>query len=251
MTATDTRPAPARRRSPVARTVGQFLGVQLYLGAWLWGVVVVIAVVLAVVFDRVEQVEGSVWETLDQGPKWFLFSMAILVVAGFFPAHVANGMTRRSFTAALAVTMAVTSAAYAVVVAIGYLVERAIFVPRGWPVTVRAEHLFTRTDQVGLIATESLVVLLVYAASGMAVGAAYYRAGGWWGTLTLPLTVGPVFLAELAVGSGWIGTGLDEVLGSPRPSAGLGVLVCLLLAAVLGAASLAVLRSAPVWTKTG
>ncbi len=251
MTVTETRPAAGRRRGPLARTIGHLLGVQLYLGAWLWGIVALVAVVLTVVFDRVDRVEASTWETLDQGPRWFLFAMSIALVVGYLPAHVANGMTRRSFTVALAATAAVTTVGYAGVTTLGYVVERAVFGARGWPTDPRGEHLFTSTDQLGAVAVENVVALAVYAASGMLVGASYYRAGAWWGTLALPLTVGPVLVAESVLRTGWVGTALEPLTGGAGLPAWLGVLLCLLLAAALVTATHATLRAAPVRTKTG
>jgi hypothetical protein len=251
MTAVDIRPTVARRRGPLVRTARTFLGVQLALGVWLWGIVAVVAVIITVVFDRVGRVEASTWELLDQGPRWFLFSMAIILVAGYFPAHVANGMTRRSFTAALAVAIALTAVAYAVLTAVGYAVERAVFGGRGWPTDLQSEHLFTSTDQLGAVTLENVVVLVVYAASGMLVGAAYYRVGGWWGTLALPLTVGPVLVAESLVRTSWAGTALEPLLGAVRVPAGVGAGTCLLVAAVLVAVAHLTLRSAPLRTPAG
>ena len=246
------RPVPAvSTRGPVAHSVRHLLGAQALLAVWLWAVVVAIAVVLTVVLDRAGRVEASTWETLDQGPRWFLFAMGIVGVAGWFTAHVANGMTRRSFTVILGATTALTAVGYAAVTTLGFVVERAVFAARGWSTDLRSEHLFTATDQLGLVATENLVMLLVYGASGMLVGAVYHRAGGWWGTLALPLTVGPVLLAEGLVGAGWLGTVLGSAVAPDRLPAGVVAGACLGLAAVLMGATHAVLRAAPLSATTG
>jgi hypothetical protein len=247
---TTTRPAASRRvTSPAVRTGEAFLRVQLHLGARLWAIAAAIAVVLTVVFDRTGTIEGSTWENVDQGPRWFLFAMALIMVTGYLPAHVANGMTRRSFTAALGAAMAVTSAGYAVLWTLGYAVERLVFAARGWPTDLGSAHL-ADGGLLGL-GLEGLALFVIYAASGMLVGATYYRGGGWWGTLTLPLTVGPALLAEALLS----GSRLAGVLpaawsadGSARPVA---VLVLVLIAAGLAAAGHLLIRDAPVRTKAG
>jgi hypothetical protein len=264
MTTTDARPpAPARAASPVVRTGRAFLRIQLHLALWLWGIVAAIWVVLTVVLSRVEgSAEGSAggsaggpgvstWSSVDQGPRWFLFAMALIMVTGYLPAHVANGMTRRSFTTALGVVLAVTSAGYAVLWTLGRAVERAVFEARGWPTGPQSSDVAAADGPLLLLGLASLVTFAVYAASGMLVGATYYRGGAWWGTLTLPLTVGPVLLAELVVSGGRLRDvlpGAWAVDGVPL-AAGLGPL--LLLAAALGTAAHLVIRDVPIRTGTG
>ncbi|WNB87191.1 hypothetical protein [Cellulomonas sp. ATA003] len=210
-----------------------------------------VAVVLTVVLHRVDELEGSVWEMLDQGPRWFLFAMGIAVVTGYLTAHVANGMTRRSFTAAATVAGLGVVAAYAVVTAVGYLVERAVFDARGWPTTLGSHHLYTDTGQIALVLAENGLVPAVYAASGLCVGAVYYRGGGWWGTLTLPLTVGPVLVAEAAARPDWVAAAPGPLGGGdPLPTVVLAA-VCLGLAAALLAVTHAALRGAPLRAPTG
>jgi hypothetical protein len=220
------------------RTGTAFLRVQLHLGAWLWAVVAAVAVVLAVIQSRTGAIEGGTWQNVDQGPRWFLFAMSLIMVTGYLPAHVANGMTRRSFTAALTAVMAVTSAAYGLLWTLGYLVEGLLSVG-GPPAGVLALGL------------QGVLLFAVYAASGMLVGATYYRAGAWWGTLTLPLTVGPVLLAEV-----WAsGSRAADVLPAAARADGLPMavasLLLLLLAAVLATAAHGLIRDVPIRTRLG
>ena len=57
----------------------------------------------------------------------------------------------------------------------------------------------------------------------------YYRSGGWWGTLTLPLTVGPVILIQVVLSAelAFLGEGFE--LGTTSGNlARTGVVVALL-----------------------
>jgi hypothetical protein len=251
MSAVETRPPTATRRTPAVHVARHLLGAHARLGVWLWGLLAVIAVVLTTVLARVDRVRTSTWEMLDQGPKWFLFAMGIMVVTGWFGPHVANGMTRRSFTAVTVAVTAATATGYAVAGAIGFLAERAVFAARGWPLELESEHLFSATDQVGAVVLELTVLGLVYGLSGLLVGAVYYRTGGWWGTLTLPLTVGPVLVAEGLLRTGWVGTVLRPLADLDALPAGVVVAGCVLLAAALAAVTHAVLRAAPVRGRPG
>jgi hypothetical protein len=251
MTTTQSRPVRAAQRSPLVRTGQVFARVQLVLGAWLWLIVAVGSVVLTVIFDRVGTIERSTWGLFDQGPRWFLFSMALILVTGYLPAHVASGMTRRSFAAALGVVMVVTATAYATLWTVGLAVERAVFTARGWPTGLRAGDGVVLGDGLGGLALESLLMFVVYAASGAVVGATYYRAGGWWGTLTLPATVGPVLLAEAVLSGGFTGQGLATLVPADRLAPAVAVVLVVLLAAALAAAAHLVIRTTPLRTRGG
>ncbi len=251
MTTTDARP-PAPAASPVVRTGRAFLRIQLHLALWLWGIVAAIWVVLTVILSRARGPaggpEGSTWATVDQGPRWFLFAMALIMVTGYLPAHVANGMTRRSFSTALGVVMAVTSAGYAVLWTVGWVVERAVFGARGWPTGPQSSDLAAPDGPLLLLGLAGLVTVAIYAAGGTLVGATYYRGGAWWGTLTLPLTVGPVLLADLVVSGGRLRDALPGAWAADGVPLGAGFGLLLLLAAALATAAHLVIRDVPIRT---
>jgi hypothetical protein len=246
MTLSTRPPRTAAGTSPAVRTARAFLTVQVALAAWLWGIVAAVWVVLTVVAARSGGVERSTWELVEQGPRWFQFAMALIMVIGYLPTHVANGMTRRSFTAALGAVMAVTAVGYAALWTLGFAVERVVFSTQGWPADQQSEHLVGPDGSPLLLGLESLTVFAVYAASGALVGATYYRGGAWWGTLTLPLTVGPVLLAEVLASGGGRASGPLDALGVDGvPVAGGFALLVVLVAALATAAHL-VLRDVPI-----
>lgn len=225
-TSTLARPA-VRRRTPVARTVRHLLTMLLYLAVWFWGIAVVVLALALLLVDRFGEVETSVVQFARQGGIWFPFSLMVILATTYLPTHVAAGMTRRAFATAALVAAGVVATVYAAVLTLLVQVERSVFDLAGWPHTL---------SDIGLSATSSgtavdlgrlfLDYLLMFGSgvvSGLLVGIVYYRAGGWWGTLALPLTLGPLFLltALLASDAGpfdlaWVvdrfGTGGGDVL---------------------------------------
>jgi len=191
----------AVRRSPFVRTIQHQLGMQLVLGAWFWGVILTGVVLATVLVASFGTVESSIVQFARQGTLWFPFSMMVLTVASGLTPHVAAGMTRRSFAAASAVVALVLGVAYAAVL-VGLLqVERVVYDAAGWPQTLTDTGLdiTSSTTDVGPLLTSLAMTAAAATVSGLLVGIVYYRAGGWWGTLALPLTVAPIFGAGLLV----------------------------------------------------
>lgn len=189
---------------------------QLVVWVWFWVTLAVIAVGIVVVTVRVDEVEHSAWDHLSAGCRWFAFAMLLFVTAGGIGPYVAHGLTRRSFVTLVALDVAVTAAVFSACWTLGHAVENAVFGARGWPTSVE-EHLYADGSQLGLVALEALLAVLVYGTSGALVGAAFYRGGGWWGTLTLPLTLAPVVAAETLLTGRWIGDAPELGFDLPLP----------------------------------
>lgn len=181
---------------PASRTVFTKIVTQcLQLAVWLWPIVIAVTLGVPVIVDRFGGHTGSIYSGVAQGPRWFLFAMAIVVIAEGLGPHVALGMTRRTFVRQNAAGLLVVAAGYgALSFAVTYL-ERWFFDLLGWPLTTIYGQHPVPTEPWSLVLVDHAVLLAVFALSGLAVGAVYYRWGGWIGTLALPLTVGPVFLA--------------------------------------------------------
>ncbi|WP_066584128.1 hypothetical protein [Cellulomonas timonensis] len=215
MSAVVARPAARPvRRSPLARTIRHQLAAQFYVGAWFWAIILAGVVVATVIASRFGPVEVSIMQYARQGTLWFPFSMMIFIVAAGLTPHVAAGMTRRSFAAAAAVVSLIVAAANALVL-VGLLqVERAVYAAAGWTqsLTDGGLDLVSSTTDVGPLLVALVVTGAAATASGLLVGVVYYRVGGWWGTLTLPLTVGPILVVGQLL-SGTIGPFGVPVLG--------------------------------------
>lgn len=181
---------------PTNRTVFTTTVTQcVWLALWLWPIVIVISLGVPLVVDRFGGHTGSIYSGVSQGPRWFLFAMAIVVVAAGLGPHVALGLTRRSLVRQLAAGLLVVAAIYGAISLAVTLLERWFFDRLDWPLqTVYGQHPVP-TEPWALVLVDHAVLLAAFALSGLAVGAVYYRWGGWLGTLALPLTVGPVLLA--------------------------------------------------------
>ncbi len=185
---------PRRRRRPVPRTVRHLLRAQLALAGWFWGVAVAMLAVAAALVDRLGTVETSIVQYAQQASMWFPFSLAVLTVATALTPHVAAGMTRRSFARAAVVVAVVQGLGYTLANGVLLAAEGVLYRAQGWPQTVQ-ETLVVSWDGDGpQIAVQYLFLLVLAPLSGLLVGIVYYRAGGWWGTVALPLTAGPLLL---------------------------------------------------------
>ncbi|MBX9244714.1 hypothetical protein ICW40_07805 [Actinotalea ferrariae] len=213
---------------------GARLALRSQLVVWVafWLTLAVIAVGIVVVTVRVGEVEHSAWDYLSAGCRWFSFAMLLFVTAGGIGPYVAHGLTRRSFVTLVALDVAVTAAVFSACWTLGHAVENAVFAARGWPTSVQ-EHLYADGSQLGLVTLEALLAVLVYGTSGALVGAAFYRGGGWWGTLTLPLTLAPVAVTESLLTGRWIGDLAQRGLDLPLPARGLTILLVVALGMVV------------------
>ena len=95
----------------------------------------------------------------------------------------------------------------------------------------------------------SVMLFLVAYVSGLLVAISYQRGGGWWGTLALPLTAGPILLvsALFAQDAGPFST--SEWFGGERPLL-LASAATLVIAAVMAVAFDRLTRGASVPNRT-
>jgi len=188
-----TTPTPAAR--PRRVVFWHIIATTLYLGAWIWAIVLVVTLGVPFAVDFFGGHTGSIYSGASQAPRWFLFVLAIIVVAEGLGPNIALGVTRRAFVSQHVAGFAVVAAVFGVVSLAMTFVERWFYERLGWPLeTFYGQHPVA-TDPWPLVYVDHALLLAVYAVAGLAVGAVYYRWRGWIGTLALPLTVGPVLLA--------------------------------------------------------
>lgn len=221
---------------PVATTARWLLRQHLRLAAWAVGILALALVGGVLLVDRISQPNISVVQFGRQAFLWFPFSVAIMTTAGFVPVHVAAGLTRRALGRATLLVAVTMGALYALAMTALLQVERLWYDAAGWDQEIVDTLVFTDSSQVGRILTDLVLVFTAAQLSGLLVGLAYYRGGGWWGTLTLPLTVGPVLVV-----SQMLTITLLDPLGL---TARVGLAVALL--AVTAVVYLVLLRSTPV-----
>ncbi|UCN15203.1 hypothetical protein LFM56_02410 [Cellulomonas iranensis] len=242
-----TTTARARPRGPVLRAAARMARLHLRLFAWFW-VVVVTAVVLGVVV--LWRVDGEVGTAVSlyarQGVVWFPFSLAVLVVAAQLRVHVAAGRTRRTFVRASLAVAVGTGVAYAVVLQLLVLAERAVHDAAGWGWRIADPMLADESSPAGVLLAELVVFLVAAQVSGLLVGVVYQRAPGWWGTLALPLTVGPLLGVAALLG----GAGGDAHVARTWPAAAPPLLGGVALVAVMAVAYAAVTRTVEIRQRT-
>lgn len=187
-------------RGSVTTALRGLLRGQLLVARWALLIIAAAATLTLLVLWMVRRPDYSVVGFARQGVIWFPFSMAIAIAVGQVNVHVAMGRTRRAFGRAAVLAALAMSAVYAVGVVALIELERALYAAVGWQHTIM--------DDLGMVSDSSrigplLAGYLVAAASGqlcgLLCGLAYYRFGALWGTLTLPVTVGPIILVQIAL----------------------------------------------------
>ncbi|WP_448071616.1 hypothetical protein [Georgenia yuyongxinii] len=240
---TTTRSRAGAPPAPWVRTTRWLMRVQLTATAWTIALIVLVALAAyAVAQTRGIEPRVSIIQFIRYPGVWFGFSFAIVTAHTHIGLHVASGLTRRSFVVATVVVGLVAALVWAVVGALGLELEGVVYAAQGWP-QVAGEGGAELDPAAGFAATAAPFALSFATGqlSGLVVGMAYYRLGGWWGTLALPLTVAPIFV----VGIGGLEDGqmslVDLDVATPV-AATLGVLV---LAVTAGAYFLMV-RNVPI-----
>lgn len=198
MTATTTATAPVRARRPQWVRAMRFQGeVYAFMMLWFWGIALPVVALIMAIVGRYSDVTASGMGFTHHATLWFPFSLGIIVTAMYLPVHVANGMTRAAFTRAALIAGIGLGVANGLIATGALLVEEQIYQALGW---------FHGTNDGGELVFEGgvlpylLGLALLFSAgqlSGLLIGLTYYRAGGWIGTLALPLTLAPIGAAGI------------------------------------------------------
>lgn len=214
---------PRTVRTPFAHTLRTLLLGYVVLALWATAVAVVVGIGIAVAVDRAGTLGESVAQYARQGFVWFPFSVALVAMGGHVAAHLAAGLTRRALADAAVVAAVVMSAVYTALLVLAMQLERLVFVRTDRTHALNQDwSLPTRSDQVGLLALDAGLMILAAHVCALLVWVVYRRAGGWWGTLALPLTAGPIL-------------GVPALLGLTALAPSLRVLVAVAVPAVLAA----------------
>ncbi|MBD3778209.1 MAG: hypothetical protein IE923_02945 [Micrococcales bacterium] len=223
-----------RRRGPALRTARNLLRWFAPIAGIYAAIVVVVVVAVPLVVASVGHVEMSVVWFARQSGIWFPFSVLIGVAAAYPPVHVANGMTRRSYVRGALGAVVVIAAGLSVGMTAALLAERTWYRAMGWDWGL-VDGWFAPSEGLVAVFVSYLATYLVAHLSGLLVGTVYAVGGGWWGTLTLPLTVGPVLLVATLVGDGGDWRPFADVVGG-EPGTGTPPLAVLAVATVLAVA---------------
>ncbi|MCM0640900.1 hypothetical protein [Cellulomonas wangsupingiae] len=229
----------ARHPSPTVHTARRLGAALLTMGGIFWALAVVAVVLATLVVWRVNgSVDVSIAVYARQGATWFPFSLGIMLVAAYLRVHVASGMTRRSFVRAALLVEVAAGVGYAAVFTAVVLLERTVHDALGWGSTVTEIQLADESASAGAMLLELSVTFVVANLSGLLVGAVYQRFGAWAGTLTLPLTVGPLVLLLYIPGARFVdlpGIWTTTAAGHLALAVGVGVVLAAAMATVFAA----------------
>ncbi len=218
------------------RTLHHLLSSYVYvLTLWFWAVALpVVAIIVAVISQNVDQVTLSGVAFTHHGALWFPFSIAIIVSVTYLPIHVANGMTRTSFSQAAILVGLLVGVLNGLISTLALLLEEQIYHRLGWYHGGNSGEL--EVFHAGVLPYALGLVLLFTAGqcSGALVGITYYRLGALRGTLALPLTMLPIVVVSII--------GLDQNTQWVPWGVGLGTPWGMLLGALLIAGSALVLH---------
>jgi len=220
----------ARAVRRVARSVG---AATLVIGAWFWGVFLVVAVAVPLIVHQAGGVMGGgVMTGAEYAAPWFALSLGMIALASLVVPHVAAGGTRRAmFVGGLGAAL-VAGVAYGVVEVLLLLVERGVFGALGWEWEQLGSGL-AGGPWVVVTAVAEAIAVMVYMLVGMAAQAAYRTFGVWQGTLLLLPGLALLVLVDHATRSGAFADAFGGLgLGGDRLPAALGLLQALVVLAL-------------------
>lgn len=197
-TGTNTPVTTAARRPPQwLRSAKWLLGVQGWVMGWFVVIGLLSTAVIVSIIARYTDLRLSAVSMGQHAGIWIPFSISIILIATHLTVHVAAGMTRRSFSIGALITAVLTGLGYAVMFTVLLVGERWLYGEFGWR-HGSASHEGLVFDPGALTVAGGLALLFTAGAiSGLLVGILYYRLGGWYGTLTLPVGLAPLVVVTL------------------------------------------------------
>lgn len=176
----------------VYRHLARAYGSMVFI--WFWAMALPVVAIILFIVSRNVDVEVSGVSFTFHGALWFPFSLAIVVATSYLPIHVANGMTRRSFSRAALTANLTVGVGSALIATAALLVEERIYDALGWlhADTFAGNVLGVFHDGVLTYFVGLAFIFTAGQLSGSLVGIVYYRYGGWLGTLLLPVTLAPL-----------------------------------------------------------
>ena len=128
------------------------------------------------------QAPTSLWSfAVEQAPGVFTLVIAAMTIS-HLATHLAFGMTRRSYAAAVVLSVLAIALLLALLVPLGYVLEAAHFRAYGWA--------HEAPDSLALALLTSVLRTAVWGFAGALAAAVWYRFGAFVGVVTLPLTAG-------------------------------------------------------------
>jgi hypothetical protein len=230
-----TRRVEPRTHAGASRVAG-LLGSHLlfYLLIWI-GIGAALLTVNLVANGIWGDVDSSAWDGQSSIFQYAILAGGIMVVTGYVPVLVTQGVTRRAAADGSLVAVGGLALAGAVVTTLAFPIERLVFAVNDWPHVLggtRELHIYDSPDQYGLILVEVLALYVTHVLAGMVIGAGLFRFGWVWGAPFLLAGVALAIVGEYLVRSGFAGVRLGEAIGLEAPPVGAGLAGVVALVAI-------------------
>jgi hypothetical protein len=147
---------------------------------------VVIMVVTGIIAMRGTVSTSALHVGATQLPRWLMFGLGIDMVSTYLRMHLAHGRTRREFVTQSVAYSVLMSGFGAVLITLGYLVERGFYALFGWPQKLNREALFATADEYPVILGTFWLIFLMWTAAGLVIGLGFFNSTGF-GLLTIPI----------------------------------------------------------------
>lgn len=174
---------------------------QAWLMAILAGAAFVFAMIVVFVVSRFTDIRISAWGVVGSIAPWYVAIMSGWIMYQQVPFFVMNGRTRRFGFRQWVITGAILAPLGAVLMGIGFLMERGIYNLAGWGYSGEKEQYFSGSGDLWVGVLQYLFTFAVWFALGGFIGVSLYRSEDW-GWLSIPLAV-----AIVSVTGSWDHTG--------------------------------------------
>jgi hypothetical protein len=124
--------------------------------------------------------DSTIWQGGgQQAPRWFLFVIGIMLATTNLPVVIAHGITRRKYFAGVMVFTAVSAAAFAAAVMLGFVAEQAGFEVAGVPYFLPEHYPLNSFGAAASYAGEAFLAMWGFMLSGWTIGLLFYRLRVW------------------------------------------------------------------------
>ncbi|MEV6823261.1 hypothetical protein AB0M72_31390 [Nocardiopsis dassonvillei] len=172
--------------------------------AWPWAVFVVGVVLIAASVYSASGLSFSAWETATQVPRWLTLVLAGYLAAVYLPLLVSHGRTRAEVLREGGLVLLALAFVQSVLVALGFLAERAVYGLMGVDQELERKHLFENPSQFLYVVTEFTLILSLWSLVGAGIALAFYRSL-LLGFASVPIGFLLTSTSEILVGSHYFG----------------------------------------------
>lgn len=149
-------------------------------------------------------VDRSIWHYgVTQILRWFVLALGVDAITTYLRLQIAHGRTRGDFLRQLWPYLVALATSFALLVAVGYLVEGGVYSLADTPHALPTPTMFGTTGNIpGIIGAFALMFLL-WVIAGVLLAAAFTR-NFLLGLLTVPVGLLIVVPSELLAGTTWV-----------------------------------------------